>query len=153
MIQRKQTIYLLLSALILASIFLHTFDFAQISTDGAESLSNTQYLQDKVLDVYDHILFMILTGLISGLSLLAIFLYKNRNLQLSVSKTNIVLCIILMVDIAYCLIQDINKIDGIYSIVPYFGLWAILLAIVAILLAIRGINHDNKLVKSMDRLR
>lgn len=153
MIQRKQTIYLLLSALILASIFLHTFDFAQISASGDEALTETQYLQDNVLDVYDHILFMILTGLISALSLIAVFLYKNRNLQLSVSKTNIALCFILVVDIVYCLVQDLNKIDGIYSIVPYFGIWAILLAVVAILLAIRGINHDNKLVKSMDRLR
>jgi hypothetical protein len=87
------------------------------------------------------------------LSLIAIFLFRKRPLQMKMSL------IALLATMAYCFINWMrikeifanNKMISNYSfglatITPYF-------AIVFILLASLGIRKDEKLVKSLDRLR
>ena len=145
MIQRKQSIWLLLAALLNAAVFLGA-NFS-IETRIQNVLQTNRY---TVLQHLPSTLF-ILAAIV--LSLIAIFLFRKRPLQMKMSL------IALLATMAYCFINWMrikeifanNKLIsnysfGLASITPYF-------AIVFILLACLGIQKDEKLVKSLDRLR
>ena len=145
MIQRKQSIWLLLAALLNAAVFLGA-NFS-IETRIQNVLQTNKY---TVLQHLPSTLF-ILAAIV--LSLIAIFLFRKRPLQMKMSL------IALLATMAYCFINWMrikeifanNKLIsnysfGLASITPYF-------AIVFILLACLGIRKDEKLVKSLDRLR
>jgi hypothetical protein len=145
MIQRKQSIWLLLAALLNAAVFLGA-NFS-IETRIQNVLQTNRY---TVLQHLPSTLF-ILAAIV--LSLIAIFLFRKRPLQMKMSL------IALLATMAYCFINWMrikeifanNKMISNYSfglatITPYF-------AIVFILLACLGIRKDEKLVKSLDRLR
>jgi len=145
MIQRKQSIWLLLAALLNAAVFLGA-NFS-IETRIQNVLQTNKY---SVLQHLPSTLF-ILAAIV--LSLIAIFLFRKRPLQMKISL------IALLATMAYCFINWMrikeifanNKMISNYSfglatITPYF-------AIVFILLACLGIQKDEKLVKSLDRLR
>jgi hypothetical protein len=145
MIQRKQSIWLLLAALLNAAVFLGA-NFS-IETRIQNVLQTNKY---TVLQHLPSTLF-ILAAIV--LSLIAIFLFRKRPLQMKMSL------IALLATMAYCLINWMrikeifannkmisNYSFGLASITPYF-------AIVFILLACLGIRKDEKLVKSLDRLR
>jgi hypothetical protein len=145
MIQRKQSIWLLLAALLNAAVFLGA-NFS-IETRIQNVLQTNRY---AVLQHLPSTLF-ILVAIV--LSLIAIFLFRKRPLQMKMSL------LALLATMAYCFINWMrikeifanNKLIsnysfGLASITPYF-------AIVFILLACLGIRKDEKLVKSLDRLR
>ena len=145
MIQRKQSIWLLLAALLNAAVFLGA-NFS-IETRIQNVLQTNKY---SVLQHLPSTLF-ILAAIV--LSLIAIFLFRKRPLQMKISL------IALLATMAYCFINWMrikeifannkmisNYSFGLASITPYF-------AIVFILLACLGIQKDEKLVKSLDRLR
>jgi hypothetical protein len=145
MIQRKQSIWLLLAALLNAAVFLGA-NFS-IETRIQNVLQTNKY---TVLQHLPSTLF-ILAAIV--LSLIAIFLFRKRPLQMKMSL------IALLATMAYCFINWMrikevfannkmisNYSFGLASITPYF-------AIVFILLACLGIQKDEKLVKSLDRLR
>ena len=145
MIQRKQSIWLLLAALLNAAVFLGA-NFS-IETRIQNVLQTNRY---TVLQHLPSTLF-ILAAIV--LSLIAIFLFRKRPLQMKISL------LALLATMAYCFINWMrikeifanNKLIsnysfGLASITPYF-------AIVFILLACLGIRKDEKLVKSLDRLR
>ena len=145
MIQRKQSIWLLLAALLNAAVFLGA-NFS-IETRIQNVLQTNKY---TVLQHLPSTLF-ILAAIV--LSLIAIFLFRKRPLQMKISL------IALLATMAYCFINWMrikeifannkmisNYSFGLASITPYF-------AIVFILLACLGIRKDEKLVKSLDRLR
>jgi hypothetical protein len=145
MIQRKQSIWLLLAALLNAAVFLGA-NFS-IETRIQNVLQTNKY---TVLQHLPSTLF-ILAAIV--LSLIAIFLFRKRPLQMKISL------LALLATMAYCFINWMrikevfannkmisNYSFGLASITPYF-------AIVFILLACLGIRKDEKLVKSLDRLR
>jgi Domain of unknown function (DUF4293) len=145
MIQRKQSIWLLLAALLNAAVFLGA-NFS-IETRIQNVLQTNRY---SVLQHLPSTLF-ILAAIV--LALIAIFLFRKRPLQMKISL------LALLATMAYCFINWMrikevfannkmisNYSFGLASITPYF-------AIVFILLACLGIRKDEKLVKSLDRLR
>lgn len=136
MIQRIQTLYLFLSAIIMGGLsFLF---YLWINTDGTKiyALDNYLYL-----------------GLFLGsvlLSLIAIFSYRNRKFQFVLGRLNIILNFILLGVFVY---QSLNlsgetnvSEKGIGMLLPIFS-------IVCLVLANKAIKKDEDLVKSVDRLR
>ena len=86
------------------------------------------------------------------LSFITILLYKNRPVQLTVSKVNIVvtsLALIILVVQKLILPGGEVPVKGI----EYFGMALVLAAAVLVLLAQVAIRRDEMLVKSADRLR
>jgi uncharacterized protein DUF4293 len=101
---------------------------------------------DVRLDAGSQIWIMILTGIVIILCFIAIFLYKNRKRQLTLTIINCILSIVLIV--VYFL--EIQKFEtGIISLSCLFTLAIPLF----LFLAARGIWRDEKLIKSLDRLR
>ena len=83
------------------------------------------------------------------LHLAVFFLFNNRKLQLNIVRSNAVLIGIFMaVCIYYLVFNSVTKID-----LPRPGIVFPLFALVFNILGMKGIKADEKLIKSMDRLR
>ncbi len=136
MLQRIQTIYLLLAAG--ASAGLSMFLSYAMDINGL-----ALYVKDDTF----------LLGMFMGsaiLSLVAIFLFKNRKLQFVLGRINIILNFILLGVFVYwsLTVSGETKISekGIGMLIP-------IISIVLLVMANKAIKKDENLVKSVDRLR
>jgi hypothetical protein len=139
MIQRSQSLWLLLAA-----IFAF-FTFKLPFYSGSRVIKGIKQ-PDVRLDATSQILIMILTGAVILLCFFALFLYKNRKRQLTLTIVNIILSIILIV-LYFLQLQKFEA--GIISLSCLF----VLAIPIFLILAARGIWKDEKLIKSLDRLR
>ena len=136
MIQRIQSIWLLVAG-VCALLTL------QFSFYSGTYLTDNQYHQ---LNGKENTLLLFTTVLLALLPLIAIFLYKNRILQLRLTLLAVVINIILLF-LYYKELKEFAKGD----IAITAGLHAVI--IIALLLAARAINKDEKLIKDSNRLR
>jgi drug/metabolite transporter superfamily protein YnfA len=139
MIQRIQTVWLFLAALFAALTYKFPF-YA-----GNKIPLNPDGKQNELIASSNFLLLVFTAGLIAG-CLIIIFLYKNRKQQMWLALAAAGLSLINII----LYFNDIKKfVSGRISLSAIFAL-----AIpVFLLLAIRGIWKDEKLVKSLDRLR
>jgi len=101
--------------------------------------------------ISDHPALQVIAGLGILLSLVAIFLYQNRNNQIKLGYVVATLAILLPV-VALLLFMNEPNLDNI-EVSDNLGLYLPLGMIIFSLLAVRFVKKDNKLVESMDRLR
>jgi len=155
MIQRIQSIYLFLTT-VMSFLFLkggilrfinETGDTIKLTFSGVarSSAGNASELIHNSLPV------SILIIVIAVLSLITIFLFKKRNIQMMLAMLLIGFVTAFIIACGYYYWLIITKYDG--ELVP--GVKMILPVIMQILsvLAYRGIKKDDRLVKSYDRLR
>lgn len=145
MIQRIQSIFLLLAAIAFFSVF--AFDFA------TSNKPNPGVLADQAYNVQDSGILMGLAILGGIASLVAIFLFRNRGLQVRLSYLSVIMAILLPL-VAFLLIYNERTLSvaGL-EINDGLAIYPPLLALIFGILAGRFIKKDDKLVKSMDRLR
>lgn len=149
MIQRIQTVWLLLITLLAALL---TF-YPGVNVVGFQYAS--------ILSV----IYTVESVLLAVLSLAAIFMYKNRLLQIKLCNAALALILLLiatmaaLVGVACVGSPDFPKeaADGtVFSCTYGFSFPSVLyplFMLIFIFLAIRGIKKDEKLVRSADRLR
>lgn len=148
-IQRWQSVYLLIAAILMAC-----YAFFPIAGTDSIELSLSGYVSSDVsnavdADVLQEVLmwpFLSLTILISALSLVSIFKFKNLKLQKTLCSVCIVLTVVLMASLVVLLYGQTDMNFYYSNLLP-------LLAVVAYVLAIRGISKDQKTLSSYDRLR
>lgn len=145
MIQRIQTIFLVLA--FLTAVLLFYFPFAVSDVESAGFFADSRY------NLYDNAFLMVL-GVIGGLlALAAIFLYKNRALQLRFSYLMIVQSILLIVVAVVLFYNEAKTVEMDGEVSDSVGLYLPFIAIVLAIFAGRFIARDEKTVRSMDRLR
>ncbi|TMM57941.1 DUF4293 family protein [Maribacter algarum] len=136
MIQRIQTIYLVIVAL-LATV-LPFFLYLWLNANGEEFFAKHDILVATAF--YS----------IGALGLIAIFLFKNRKNQFVVNRLNMILNLFLLGFFVYRSLnlsgETLVSEKGIGMLIPVFS-------IVFLVLANRAIRKDEDLVKSVDRLR
>lgn len=139
MIQRQQTLWLLLSTISAILSFLFPF------VSGKEVLK-TNLLADKVVDAGSNFFLLILTGASLILSAVIIFLFKNRKQQMQLCLLGILLSLLII----FVYFMQMNKLAK-----PILALSCIftLLILIGYFMALRNIRKDEKLVKSLDKLR
>ncbi len=100
-----------------------------------------------------------LTCLTAVLLLVTIFLYNNRSLQIKLGYVALLMLMginVLMVPIRSWL-QEMGGDPGLgaefYQSGPRWGLAATFVALLLVWFAVKRIQHDEKLVKGMDRMR
>jgi hypothetical protein len=155
MLQRVQSIYLLLASLALFALFLFPL-IHNIYVDGKPiTLMVTGVYQD-VNGQNIHTDFFagltIATAIIGVIPLAIIFLYKNRKQQIALGYS----ALLIIVGYSFWLSQEAKKVMGSVQIDTHnwgIGLFLSSVSMLFILLAIRAIKDDEKLVKSADRLR
>ena len=155
MIQRIQSVYLLLASLVIFALFLFplvhnvyvagvpsTIKVTGIFQDAGGAQAHTQSFNALIAA----------TAIAGIIPLILIFLYKNR-------KQQIALCYGLMLVIiaySYWVSQVVKSAIGdAYLTMSNYGIGIILLSlsILLIVFAQKAIQRDDKLVKSADRLR
>ena len=155
MIQRIQTVYLLLATVLMSlTLFL---PLATIWQGGNEIIIKAWFADGTVgfkapLPLYLGIILSVATAL----PFVTIFLYKKRMTQIRLCVSEIVLLLGSAAFIAlYCyrmcdvlaeLMQELNFTLGFAALMP-------VVAIIPMVLAIRGIAKDEALVRSLDRIR
>jgi hypothetical protein len=155
MIQRIQTVYLLLTT-VLSVIFLngHLIKFAgtqknvlDISSDGVRIIDNI----DGSTTLWILLLLTSLVLLILLLSFIAVFFYRKRKIQMKLAGGLIFLVCLLILGSAFYYFFVTKQYTGEIRL----GLNMLILPVMllASYLAYRGIKKDEELVKSYDRLR
>ena len=138
MIQRKQTIFLLLSMLVIAL----SFFFPILGVEGAvgqeDLLFNLSAMGGTMSGNIGLFITMLAAFLLNGA---AIFAYKERRKQM---KMILIWYLLIAITIHWA---DVRLYHWhISAILP-------LLVIILNLMAYKGVKHDENLIKSMDRIR
>ena len=154
MIQRIQTVFLLLAAVMMGLLFIESIGFVKLGevVSGADTALASS-LTDGFYNTFDHTGLIVLAGIGALVPLLAIFLFRNRPLQINLSWISVGVAIILAAAsfILFRLDLQHSGIDSSYSI--HLGYIFPALAIAFLFLAARYIKKDEELVRSADRLR
>jgi len=92
--------------------------------------------------------------LVAVLSVVCIFLYKNRVLQMKIVRLTILLNIVIigLIFLVYAKIIETNLLTS-PDYLDEAGIYFTLISLVFLILANRSIMKDEKLVRSADRLR
>ena len=136
MIQRIQSLWLLLASICAFASIKLPFYYGNLEVPGPT----------VTITPYDHfmlLVFVIATGLVA---LINIFLYSNRSLQIKISVVGVLLGLVNLMH--YFLYMRNFKTGGLslYSILSF-------LVPLFFILSIIGMYKDQKLLKSLDRLR
>lgn len=149
MIQRIQSLWFFLAAIVAVLIFffpviqltetndVKVYEYASISIAGIDNLVQSGYIVAG------------LTGIISLLSFVAIFLYKNRNIQMRISVFTSLLVLFLVILLTYFSLSSIanpTATIGLSAILP-------LVIFIFLLMGRRAVKKDDELIKSIDRIR
>ena len=150
MIQRIQTVWLLLAAIISALLLLDWHTGYVFMADIPQGFGSVV----KRLTVTEHFPSLIIAVVMLLMPFIAIFMFKDRKRQRMMTIVSILACIS-FISVNLMRIENFKNetaptpTNGSYdvgSVIPA-------VVIVLLILAIRGINKDEKLIKSMDRLR
>ena len=136
MIQRIQSVWLLIASIV-------SFLTLKLSFYSGTYLPDNLYHQ---LNGKENLTLMIPTIALGMLSFITIFLFKSRPTQMWLSLVAIILDLVIIF-LYYRATKDFTKGD--------FAITAALhiIVIIALVLATRGINKDEKLIKDSNRLR
>jgi len=136
MIQRIQSVWLLIASIV-------SFLTLKLSFYSGTYLPDNLYHQ---LNGKENLTLMIPTIALGMLSFITIFLFKSRPTQMWLSLVAIILDLVIIF-LYYRATKDFTKGD--YAITAALHI----IVIIALVLATRGINKDEKLIKDSNRLR
>ena len=136
MIQRIQSVWLLLATIfIFLTLKLSFYTGTYLPVNAYHQLNGT-----------GTILLMVTTIILGALTFFTIFLYKQRMVQMWL----IILAIVIELLLVYLYYRETLKFSqGVYAITAALHI----VVIIALIFAARGINSDEKLIRSSDRLR
>ncbi len=155
MIQRIQSLYLLLTSL-LSVLFLSGSFLTFLNNSETEITVNFRGIwqsagEGNVTLIGHQIVLSVLIILILLISIAAIFFYKNRKFQMKLTIAIIFLSaasVAVMVFYSFSIIRKFNV-----DIVPGIEMFIPLIIIIFGILAYRRIKKDENLIRSYDRLR
>ncbi len=153
MIQRIQTVYFFLAALCASTVFFITVYTVTLVPAGGFIPPITMHYDLSIEDAIKN-----LQGLVCMIAVLvplaAIFLYKNRRLQIRLGWVALIISCVALALLAIQYIDIALKAPGNEAeIVPGAGLFIPIVGIIFLILAIRGVKKDEALVRSADRIR
>jgi hypothetical protein len=152
MIQRIQSLYLILA--IAAMVVLFFFPFAEIlSVEGVVYTFEFDGLHNSNAElVYQTVPLIILISIIIVISVVSIFLYKQRITQMRLNFINMIL-MLGYVGLGYYYVNHFS--NELESVAVNYELYDVLPFVAALFtyLAIRAIGKDEALVRSIDRIR
>jgi Domain of unknown function (DUF4293) len=146
MIQRIQSVFFLLAGGLYLGLFGVPF------AETKQAVTQSAFLNDAAYGVQDHVALMAAFAVAGALSIAAIFLFKNRALQMRLALFSTIAAIVGSILTVVLFMQEgLNKSKE--AIDDGLGLYMTIAALVFTVLAYRFVNKDEKLVRSADRLR
>ncbi|MGV8878022.1 MAG: DUF4293 domain-containing protein [Sphingobacteriaceae bacterium] len=155
MIQRLQSIYLLLASLALFALFLFPIAHDVIIDNIPKTIKLTgmyEIINGQEVQTTSFIILNIAAVIIALLPLVVIFFYKKRKRQLSMCYGTV----LAIIGMSFWVAQTIkNVVAGASITANNYSIGALLpsIAIIMMIFAIKGIRNDEKLIRSADRLR
>ena len=150
MIQRIQTLFLLFAAVLDIILVALPLPFAE----SEQPIQASALFADAQYDVFDQPAMLALFALGGLLALIAIFLFKKRPVQIKLTLFAFIATFIGFALAILMVLQDGTLTGGSsVSIDDEPGAFFPLLSLLMLLFALRFIRKDEKLVRSMDRLR
>lgn len=149
MIQRIQSVWLFLAAMISGALFMPSMTLYRYIVPSGFTGG-----QQKTLNTLNHYPLLVVAVVMTVLPLVAIFMFKDRKRQRGMAVLGILACVG-FIALMFMKIGSINNATPpptgqeygiIGSVIP-------VVSIIFLVLAIRGIRKDDKLIKSLDRLR
>jgi hypothetical protein len=155
MIQRIQTVYLLLASLCL--ILTMFFGYASYSL-GEDNviLFNLFGVTERAEAMELWFPYKIIVPLISALCIYSLTKYKKRQIQLFIGKMLYLLILLLLVFIfidVFGIRSELEDSNDVVHVAYGAGLYLSVVALPLVFLANRAIKKDEKLVRDTDRLR
>lgn len=155
MLQRIQTVWLFFATAAIFSLFL--FPYIQlINADGVATAVKVtgvyQSINQQVVQTEPFLPLTIATVILGLIPFVIIFFYNDRKKQIAIAYVTIVL----ILGYTFWLVQTTKHIVGNVTLqTNNYGIGMILpsVTILFLILAIKGIRRDEKLVRSVDRLR
>jgi len=164
MIQRIQTLFLAIALIAIVLMFFYPISSITEFTQIHDEFLETDYFELSVMGIEDpspdsipqinqlvHIPVLILTSVIFIIIVYSISQYKNRRQQMLLLKISIFINIIMVAGI----FLNFPKVftSATINVEPGIGAYLPLISLVFLVLANRYILKDEKLIKSVDRLR
>lgn len=147
MIQRIQTVYILLSAILIGLLF--SLPFAEIAYGNQLYLFDIRGIVRNDTVQENGIAVALFTALILLLHVFAVFIYKRRILQIRILVFSILLMLGLFGLFYFFTYYSFDDAQVSFKMPVAFPLIAIILDY----LAIRNIGKDEALIRSVDRIR
>ncbi|MBT8191416.1 MAG: DUF4293 domain-containing protein [Bacteroidia bacterium] len=144
MIQRIQTVFLFLATLCFGGLFLAPFALSDKEIQP--------FFEDRLFNIQDHIVLLILTIIGGMVALISIFMYRNRPLQMRLGFLGIISSLFLALVASWLVYSNAQEISDVV-IEDQIGLYLPVAALLFFILSNRFIKKDEKTVQSMDRLR
>ncbi len=153
MIQRIQSLWLFLAAMISGLLLLPSMVLYKWALPAAPSLT-VPVPQLHTLSAANYYPLLVIAAFMTVLPLIAIFFFMNRQRQRQLASLSIIASAAFAV-MLFIKIANINSSNPGISAQEYGVLGALLpvVSIVFLILAVRGIRSDEKLIRSVDRLR
>lgn len=147
MIQRIQTIYILIAGVLTATLF--KLKFADLIVNNELLIFNSKGILKDTELVFNGLPIMILIGIIALLHLVIIFMYKKRIRQIRFLVFTLILLLGLFGMFFLFTYAAFDDIKVAFKIPMAFPIVAIILDY----LAIRAIGKDEALIRSINRIR
>ncbi len=152
MIQRVQSLFLVLAAACMALLFLDSMSFLSVEAPSNTAVSEPM-LANGIFETNDHIILLVLVILAVAIPAVVVLLFRNRRLQLKLTRVTIALVAMIIALTIILFMQAYKAVPVGTEITVEYGFLSPVLAIIFLVLAIRYISKDEKLVRSADRLR
>lgn len=149
MIQRIQTLWLLLAGISIA--FMFYFPLGEMIQLGNEFKFKLLPIDSTSADSVKMATYMIagLVSLTSLLSILTVFLFKKRLLQMRLCVYNAILMIAILGAEAFLFLW----VYGEFDVIPSFAALTPIVSFIFLMMGRRAIKLDELLIKSIDRIR
>ncbi len=158
MIQRIQTVYLL--ALIVCAVCLFFIPISSVSSAGA-AVNRVSVLHVNSVKVFEnneaHVTtpvydLLVVNVAIILLAALTIVLFKKRKLQLMLCRLLMVMIIVLVL-LAFRNTDALSADEGGVKAIYQAGAYMVVVSLLFVYLAMRGIKNDEDFIRSSERLR
>ena len=147
MIQRIQTVYIFISAILIASLLKLKFADLSLNNELFTFVAKGVFSGEEL--IFNGLAIFILIPIVALLHFIVIFLYKKRILQIRILVFSVVLLLGLFGLFFYYTYVGISGAKVAFKIPVVFPIVAVILDY----LAIRGIGKDEALIRSLNRIR
>lgn len=157
MIQRIQTIWLLLATIVILGLFMFPYlNYIDLVGLGKKLFVTGEYsaVNNESVKQSNFLLQTIATIVVALVPFVTIFQFKNRKLQIKLIFVSIALIALLGVWMYFTSVATLDLISQSFGANNIgVGFFLLPISIIFLAMALGGIRNDEKLIKSADRLR
>jgi hypothetical protein len=150
MIQRIQTVYLFVAAAAIVAMFF--FPVASFFGDTYYFNLKLSSISDDTYVAINTIPLIVMAAILIVMIFSCIFAFRNRLLQIKLIRFTVLLNLAFIIIIYFGYIDNIVKKANV-EVQYQTGVYFPLIALIFLILAMRGVMNDEKKVRAADRLR